>query len=273
MAMHLLYCDESNMEDRPGDFLIYAGIAIDGTRAMDLSREIDAIRANLNVPREYRLKFNPGPEGFSHEQFIELKRQVIDATVRHGVKLLCYLVLHDIATNPDEARRNGINTVCFHFDCLLNRLNETGLVLIDRFNDAGNQIEAHLAEKFSVGLVGMPYAAEVPMRRIVGYHYSAIGQSHFTSLIDVIVGSFRFAINAHCRNVQQHRQSTNNILRAISPLFVRNNAGGAVSELGLIFSPKIIRVSGYRSKYQDLKDFLEAAGIPTEQQITDQRMY
>jgi hypothetical protein len=58
------------MEDRPGDFLIYAGIAIDAARAMDLSREIDTIRTRLNVPRDYRLKFNPGPEGFTHEQFI-----------------------------------------------------------------------------------------------------------------------------------------------------------------------------------------------------------
>lgn len=271
--MHILYCDESNMEDRAGDFLIYAGIAIDGERAMDLSREIDNIRTRLNVPREYRLKFNPGPESFTHEKFIELKRQVIEASTRHGVRLLAYLVLHNIATNPDEARRNGINTVCFHFDCLLNRLNDTGLVLIDRFNDAGNQIEAHLAEKFSIGLVGMPYAAEIPMRRIVGYHYSAIRQSHFASLVDVIVGSFRFAINAHCRNIQQNHQSAINILQAISPLFVRNSAGNEVSELGLIFSPKTIRAAGYRAQYQGLKDFLEAAGIPTEQQITDQRTY
>jgi hypothetical protein len=183
------------------------------------------------------------------------------------------VVLHNIATNPDEARRNGINTVCFHFDCLLNQLDESGLVLIDRFNDAGNQIESHLAEKFSIGLVGMPYAAEIPMRRIVGYHYSAIGQSHFASLVDVILGSFRFAINAHCRNIQQHHQSAANILRAISPLFIRNQAGNAVSELGLIFSPKIIRAAGYRAQYQGLKDFLEAAGIPTEQEITDQRTY
>ena len=144
--MHLLYCDESNMEERAGDFLIYAGLAIDGERALDLSQEIDAIRVRLGVPRDYRLKFNPGPEGFTHAQFIELKRQIIAAAVDHGVGLLAYVVLHNIATNPDEARRNGINTVCFHFDCLLNRRNDSGLVLIDRFNDAGNQVEAHLAE-------------------------------------------------------------------------------------------------------------------------------
>lgn len=271
--MHLLYCDESNMEERAGDFLIYAGLAIDGERALDLSQEIDAIRVRLGVPRDYRLKFNPGPEGFTHAQFIELKRQVIAAAVDHGVGLLAYVVLHNIATNPDEARRNGINTVCFHFDCLLNRRNDSGLVLIDRFNDAGNQVEAHLAEKFSIGLVGMPYGAEVPMRRIVGYHYSAIGQSHFASVVDVVVGSFRFAINAHSRNLQPLHASATAILQSLSPLFIRNDPVAAVSELGLLFSPKVIRAAGFRAQYQALKEFLAGAGVPTEQPITAERMY
>lgn len=271
--MQLLYCDESNMEERDGDFLIYAGLVINGDQALELSRQIDRIRQNLGVPRDYRLKFNPGPANFTHVQFIELKRQVIAAAVATGVGLLAYVVLHNIATNPDEARRNGINTVCFHFDCLLNRRNESGLVLIDRFNDAGNQIEAHLAEKFSVGLVSMPYAAEIPMRRIVGYHYSAIGQSHFPSLVDVVVGSFRFAINAHTRNLDPLQDSATAILQSLAPLFIRDERTGMVSELGLLFSPKVIRAAGFRARYQALKDFLENAGIQTEQPITAERMY
>ena len=49
-AVHLLYCDETNLEERPGDFLIYGGITIDASRALDLSKEIDEIRRRAGVP-------------------------------------------------------------------------------------------------------------------------------------------------------------------------------------------------------------------------------
>ncbi len=70
--MHLLYCDETNLEERTGDFLIYGGMLIDAARAHELSIAIDELRMRSRVPREYRLKFNPAPENFSHKQFIAL---------------------------------------------------------------------------------------------------------------------------------------------------------------------------------------------------------
>jgi hypothetical protein len=61
-SVHLLYCDETNLEERKGDFFAYAGVAVEGARARDLSHRIDNIRTDARVPPEYRLKFNPGPE-------------------------------------------------------------------------------------------------------------------------------------------------------------------------------------------------------------------
>ena len=271
--MHLLYCDESNIEERAGDFLIYGGLAIDGARALGLSQAIDGTRARARVRRDFKLKFNPGPERLSHEEFIALKQAVIEAAVEHGVKLLVYVILHDIATNPDEARRNGINSVCGHFDWLLNRLGGPGLVLIDRFNDQGNRIAAHLSEKFSAGLRGLPYTPKMRLEHIVGFHYSAVGQSHFPSLIDIVLGSLRFAINTHTRNMQRSMETARRILGILAPLFYQEPEGAAISELSFQFSPKVINVDRYREKYQALKDFLAAAGIDTQQSITADRMY
>jgi len=142
--MHLLYCDESNLEERAGDFLLYGGLMVDGARAGDLSAAIDQIRLRHGVPRNYLLKFNPGPKGFSNEKFIALKRDVLAAAHEHGAQLLVYAVLHDIANNPDDARRKGINTVTYHFHCAMGRIKSgPGLVLIDRFNDEGNVIDQH----------------------------------------------------------------------------------------------------------------------------------
>jgi hypothetical protein len=269
--MHLLYCDESNVNERPGDFLLYAGVLISSDAAASLAAAIEKIRDDARIPRDHRLKFNPRPDNLSHEQFSEVKQRIIETAVAHDVGLLTYLILHDICTSIDEARRNGINTVCYHFDCCLARLKSKGLVLIDRFNDEGNEIDAHLQEKFSVGVTGMPHSREIRLSNILGLHYSAIGQSHFASLIDVVVGSIRWAMNQHTRGEAQNRENALKLLTLLSPLFVRRNGKKEVSEFGLLFSPKIIKVARYREIYQGLRDFFAEAGIIIAQEITGER--
>lgn len=135
--MYLLYCDESNLQERDGDFLVYGGLLVASEQAKSLSRAIDQIRAHAGVDKRFKLKFNPGPENLDHAEFINLKKKLIEAAIEHGAKLVMYFILHNIASSPDEARRNGINTVCYHFDCLLNRFSSSGMVLIDRFSDGG----------------------------------------------------------------------------------------------------------------------------------------
>lgn len=270
--MHLLYCDESNMHERPRDFLIYGGLAVSDESALALSQTLDRIRNRFDIPHDFRLKFNPGPDNLSHSEFSQLKQEIIEAAVACEAKLVIYVILHDIATNPDDARRNGINAVCYHFDCLLNRWGTPGLVLIDRFNDQGNQIDSHLKEKFSVGLRGMPYSDEIRLNNIIGFHYSAIGQSHIPSVVDIVLGSLRFALNTKTRELSQHNESADTILKLLGPLFFREG-GTSVSELSFQFSPKVIKSEMYREQYQALKDFLSAAGIDTAQPITAQRIY
>lgn len=189
--MYLLYCDESNIDENAGDFLVYAAVMISSDAAPSLSAAIEKIRDDAGIPRDFRLKFNPRPDNLTHEQFRNLKQAIIQAAVAHNVGLLSYLILHNICSSMDEARRNGINTVCFHFDCCLVRMKSQGLVLLDRFNDQNNLIDGHLTEKFSVGLKDMPYSKEYRLKHILGPHYTAVGQSRFTSLIDIVVSSMR----------------------------------------------------------------------------------
>lgn len=257
--MELLYCDETNFEKRPGDFFVYGGLTVPAGKAMDLSARIDAIRKRLGVPRDYVLKFNPGPTGFSHPQFIELKREVVNAAVESGCLLLVNLLLHDIATSSGEARRYGINTLCYHFDCYLNRSKMAGLVLIDRFDDRA--IDGQLREKLAVGLTGpLPYSAEIKLNHIVGYHYTAIGQSHFCSLVDVVLGSLRFAINCFTQGLTQHMGSSRAILQLISPLFLREGQE-SVREISLWFSPKDVRKEAFRERYAALGRYLAENGV------------
>ena len=146
-------------------------------------------------------------------------------------------------------------------------------MLIDRFNDGGNAIEAHLREKFTIGLTGMPYSSEMRLPNIVGFHYSAIGQSHFPSLVDIALGSLRFAVNAHTRAQRVNQATAQVLLRILSPMFWRPMDGQPVPELGFLLSPKSVKVARYRTQYQALKVFLEAGGLVIEQEITDQGRY
>jgi len=145
------------------------------------------------------------------------------------------------------------------------------LCLIDRFSDA--QIDSHLREKFSIGVRDMPYAGDIRLERIIGFHYSAIGQSHFGSIIDIVLGSFRFCINAHCAQDSNRLRTAGIILRLIKPLFFCSEHSGKVLELSLNFSPKVINSDRYRGEYQCLKDFLTEKGIEANQEITNIRMY
>lgn len=271
--MHLLYCDESNLEERAGDFLLYGGLMVDPARAGALSAAVDELRAQYGVPRNYLLKFNPGPAKFSHQQFIALKQGVLTAARDNGAKLLVYAILHDVASSADEARRHGISTVCYHFHCALNRLPGTGLVLIDRFNDAGNLIDQHLRDKFMIGLTGMPYSSEMRLPNIVGFHYCAVGQSHFPSILDVAVGSLRFALNAYTRGQGKLLPTARELLGLLSPLFWREAGAEQVGEIGFMFSPKVLKSAKYRERYQALKDFLAECGVSMTQPITSERTY
>lgn len=264
--MYLLYCDETNLEEKAGDFFTYGGIAIPGDVAQSLSQEIDEIREKFKVPRDFRLKFNPGPKHLSHDEFIALKQSIIEAAACQKARLFISLILHDVAKNPAEARRNEINRVCYHFDCFLNRKKSPGLVLIDRFDD--KSIDAHLAEKFSVGITGLPYTKEMRLSNIVGFHYSAIGQSNFTSVVDILLGSIRFSMNGFTRNDLKACDTAKKVIPLLSPMFFREDGRTTVSELGIFFSPKVIKSDKFRAVYQGMKDFFAECGVEVEQAIT-----
>jgi hypothetical protein len=140
-----------------------------------------------------------------------------------------------------------------------------GLVLIDRFDD--KEIDGQLREKLSVGLTGhLPYSSEMKIQWIVGYHLAAIGQSRFCSLVDVLLGSLRFAINAFTRGRADELPTAKAILKQLAPLFWRGS-GERVSEISLWFSPKDIRSTAYRAKYRELRDFLADNGVCAAQAL------
>ena len=152
--MHLLYTDEVNVNPQNSEFFIYAGVAVSDAAAQALSEEIGAIRQKLGYKPGDVLKFNTveRPTHIGPDAHREAKRLVMEGAAQHEVKLLASFILHSVATSPDEARRNEINRICFHFNCFLVREKDDGLVLVDPFTDSLGHLADHLREKFSVGL-------------------------------------------------------------------------------------------------------------------------
>lgn len=201
--MYLIYCDETNLNAKDGDFFIYGGIVIDFSRALELSNRLQQIRSEYKVPKDFKLKFAPPPEQVLAEDFNHLKQQYIEAAIQCGSKFLVSMIHSNIMTNAEDARLNEINRIAYHYNCLLTRENTHGLFILDRFNS--KDIDEHIRTKASSGIEGMPYSKEFPLDRIVGFHYSAIGQSHFTSLSDILIGTFRFVINAITKNNEEKK--------------------------------------------------------------------
>jgi len=256
--MYLLYTDEVNVDPRSSDFFIYGGVAINSSNAPLLSADIEHLRQEYGYRPQDLLKFNTRerPPHISPNAHKEIKRKVIEAAAAHGVRLFTSFVLHDIAGSPEQARRREINRVCYHFDRFLRDENDYGIVLIDEFTDT--KLRTILHEKFSIGLRGLPYSNPYRLERILGFHLASIGSSHFTSVVDVVLGSLRYAVN--CLGDPKRRAIVQTLLRQLAPLCLRNE-NGAIREQSIFFAPVRVKVKTYHEKYKKLREFLIQNGL------------
>jgi hypothetical protein len=74
-ALHLLHYDESNLEERSGDFFVYGGLIVDADAALSLTKAVEKIRRTAGLSDDAILKFNPCPDQVNHQQFSALSRR------------------------------------------------------------------------------------------------------------------------------------------------------------------------------------------------------
>ena len=262
--MKLLYCDETNLNARRNDFFIYGGVIIDSEESLELSNSINNIRTRFGVESQFLLKFAPPPGNLNHERFIEMKQNIFESAERYGVKLITSMIHRSIGYDVEATRINEINRVLLCFNNYLNSVNDVGIVLLDRFS--GRAIDGNIRRKMAEGIEGLPYTPHYQLDRIVGIHYSAIGQSHFTSLIDIVIGTVRFVVNSISRETVNAYPISRVLLGLIGPLCIRDRQG-LVSENSLFFSPRIIRAHTYRATYERVHAFFANCGLTPHQEI------
>ena len=269
--MYLLYTDETNTDPKRSDFFIYGGVAVSGEHAEAISTKIEGLRRKYGYRAGDILKFNTKekPKHICIDAHRDIKKEIIAVAREFEAVLFTSFILHKIAASPEDARRNEINRICFHFDSFLFQVKDVGLVLVDMFKD--EDLPAILREKFSVGIKGLPYTPVHRLQRVLGFHFSTIGSSNFCSLVDIVLGSIRWAVNN--RDDPSKEPVVKELLQQVSPLLIRFGQADKVSELSLFFSPKVIKAKTYLEEYNKLYECLAANGIIGAQHPTNERTY
>jgi hypothetical protein len=263
--MYLLYTDETNMNPTGSTFFIYGGIAFSTENAYSISNNIDSLRAAHGYKHEDKLKFTSyNCPHISQDVQRSIKSCVMRCATEHGSILFLSLINHKIAKSTDEARLKEINRVCYHFNRFLQHENDYGIVLVDNFQDDG--LFPLLREKFGVGVRGLPYSNVLRLDRILGFHVASIGTCNFSSVIDIVIGSVRYAINSIADPLKHNTARL--LLNQVAPLCLRED-DGKVSYLSVFYSPKKIHVPAYLDEYKMIDDFLASAGIETQGKPSD----
>ncbi len=236
--MYTLFTDETNAQ--PADdveFFVYGGVIVPNTSLISIHKKIDLLRKRAGFGGDDILKFNSRsrPDCIDEEDFADLKRKVIDDCICRDVKFVAMFVHHGIARRKtdDEKISFGLSCVIRCFEEYLLLHDDYGTVVVDQHNKAIPIIK----EKFQNGLFYQSSGTFYKPERILGYSLSCIGSSHFASLSDLVIGSFRYCLN-NPKNPEAAREMYHQI---------------KAMKFKILQYPRTITVSRYQKRYDDLK--------------------
>ena len=253
--MHLLLTDESNLAPAEGvDFFTYGGLIVPIDRVAALHSRIAAIRVDYGFRPEDSLKFstNSRPQQVSPDAAKNAKRDVIEACIDNNCRFIAYVVLHAIAKGREQAEmiQWGANTVISKFNTFLRMNGSHGIVAVDRLPQH-TEFE-YLAEKFVRG-ISLPDEGDVALDRIVLFSATCINASHLNSAMDIVLGSWRYAINGF-----KISAAAKEMMQAVTKLIWCEREGEDIFafEKGLVFRPREVRYQHYQAQYKALLDHI-----------------
>lgn len=251
-----MYADEAD-QDGKREYLIYAGVFIPVTEAASLSRSIESIRFKSGFKTRDDLKFSSGtkPESITREQHTEAKSKILEAALTHKCVVCCYVTPHSIAkgSTHEDRLKFGINTLLQKFDEFLRSVRADGGIAFFVATRDFRQ-DRYLREVQTEGLKFSDQRKR--LSKVLAIHQSMDGQSHFTSLADIIVGSLRFVFNEPDKDkvgVALMKQLSRILWAEVDKAGVRR-----LGEKGICIRPKKISVIGYSADIQSTIDRLNS---------------
>ncbi|WP_412168715.1 hypothetical protein ACLUS2_005925 [Curtobacterium flaccumfaciens pv. flaccumfaciens] len=254
--MYLFLVDETNKNPVHGNFFILGGLVFTPEQVAAVHQAVQRIRAEHGYQDGDSFKFQTAarPPHVTVEQSRQAKEQVIAALGEAGVRLLTYVVLHDIAMNQDEQKvmEMGLNTITWAYYRLLRADSAEGSMLIDRDDKQHN----YLAHLFQHGV--QPGSHPLSMQdRILLYGQTSNNASHLSSAVDIALGGFRYCVNAASRETEKESEQVvaANIFAPLSKLLwgVQRPDVRQVGGYGFHTRPSDVRKPAFAAKYDELR--------------------
>lgn len=188
------------------------------------------------------------PKGVTIEAATQAKREVIAAAVECNCLFIAYIVLHAIAKNKgiENSIQFGANSVIAKFNSYLGKQKSYGIVAMDRL-PKGTEFD-YLSEKFTKGL-SLPKGDIQVLDRIVMFTSTCINASHMSSVMDIVLGSWRYCINQP-KNAEAAKIMMNELVKLI--WHDKQSEDILAHELGLLFRPLEVKHPPYKAEYDAL---------------------
>jgi hypothetical protein len=257
MGMFVFIGDETNVtQSRKARFFIYGGLIIAADRALETSNKVASIRAKWGFAPEDELKFDSRskPGHLSNDEFAQAKNEIVEVCHKLEAKFMAYAVHHSIASTTPKAQvwLRALNTLLCAFDLFLQRENSHGICLVDRFQSdlsvLGTIHKQGVDPKF--------WGGELPHRleNVWCYGTVSIDTTHLVSMVDVVLGAFRYCVNETGRTAVPLQ-----LYRRLRPLMVCEPGNPSqVEEWGLFLRPKEIKAAVYEQDYEALRERLRS---------------
>jgi hypothetical protein len=249
--MYLFVGDETNREaSRDAIFFVYGGIFLPIQELPALTKKIHEIRceAGYTAKDELKADSHSRPSQVTNGRFIAAKEQVIDACIEHKCRFIVNITPHELIKNQNAEKYvpMAANMVVGGFNLFLRQeTTEHGICVIDRFED--RSMFAYLKEKSQYGLC-LPNRT-VALDRIDLFCATVSGAGHINSAADIILGSFRYAINN-----PRNRNAASKMIKKVFSL-IWKDAGGQPIKLGnkgLLYRPKYENLGSLKKLFDDL---------------------
>lgn len=271
-GLYTLFTDETNVTPKDGKFLIYGGLALSEQGFVAAHELVAEVRTKYGFKPEDQLKFQTAsrPRGMDYALWTDAKTELVSrAAELDGVDLITYVILHAIAGGASDKERveYALNALIAHFDLkYLAEKSAHGVVVVDRLDSKfGFNL---LRSRFDTP-ISLPDRRTVDLKRILLLSQTSDGASHISSLVDVILGGFRYCVNAASGNGKDDVASK--LFPPIAELMWGKTEGNVkrIGDWGFLRYPKSVRVAAYSREYDALAATLQRYGT-TADETTDE---
>lgn len=256
--MQILFLDETNViQTKINNFFIYGGIFFSAEQAAILHKRIIEIREKADYKAGDLLKFDTHtrPPHVSAHLFNTAKEELINACIENKVLFIVYIVHHNIAQRHSLETKIqwASNELINQFDIILKQQKDYGVVIFDKLPFKAEF--RYISKLFNSGITTATTqkTPHIPTN-ILSYSMSTAGASHFDSATDVVLGAFRYCVNA---------ESTSKAAKKLFPMILKliyghigKDGKKTVGEYGLLIRPHLHLA--YKPEYDTLISKLKA---------------